>query len=154
MSSLPAAPGRIAFAPDFISGDLVHLGSARLLGSRCHNCGIVLFGRRHRCENCSSKRLETELLSDAGTIYTYTVQRYPPPPPFPASQPWIARPVAWVDLDARGPRILGPVDCSPEKARIDMRVAVRLRPAWEGAPGEEVIAFCFTPLSHYRADLA
>jgi hypothetical protein len=46
------------------------------------------------------------------------------------------------------------MDCSPEKVRIGMRVAVRLRPAWQDAPGEEVVAFCFTPLSHSRADRA
>jgi len=40
----------------------------RLLGNRYQGCGTVSLRPHHRCENCSSKRLDTELLSDSGPI--------------------------------------------------------------------------------------
>jgi uncharacterized OB-fold protein len=140
-----AGSRRLPFASGFIEGDLATLGGARLVGSRCRDCEVVLLGRRTRCENCSSKNLVSETFSSTGTIYSYTVQRYAPPPPFRASSPWVPRPIAWVDLDGAGPRILGPIACVPEAVEIGARVELFFEVGWVEDTGEESIVFGFRP---------
>jgi uncharacterized protein len=144
---------RLPFAPGFVEGDLRNLGSARLVGSRCRDCGVVLLGRRMRCENCSSKCLDSETFSSTGIIYTFTVQRYPPPPPFRAHSPWLPRPIAWVDLDESGPRILGPIACDPEVLKMGARVELFFEVGWAEDSGDEFITFGFRPYSSATASL-
>jgi uncharacterized OB-fold protein len=148
-----AGPRRLAFAPGFIEGDLTNLGAAKLKGSRCRDCGVVLLGSRVRCENCSSKSLDPEICSSAGIVYTFTIQRYAPPLPFRASSPWRPRPIAWVDLNESGPRILGPIVCAPEAIKIGARVELFFEVGWVEESGEEVIVFGFRPCGRARATL-
>lgn len=142
--SLEAVP----FRAGFIVGDFANLGSLRLAGSRCKRCGIALFGQRHRCENCASSELDHVEFARTGTIHSFTVQRYAPPPShsLPVT-PWHPRPVAWVDLDDHGPRILAPLACAPEQVAIGMAVAVRCHIAWADADGHPVVAYGFAPFT-------
>ena len=144
---------RFPFAPGFIEGDLENLRSARLVGSRCRDCGVVLLGRRMRCENCSSKNLDMEVFSSTGTIYTFTIQRYPPPPPFQASSPWVPRPIAWIDLDESGPRILAPIACAADAVKMGAKVELFFEVGWTEASGEEAIVFGCRPCGSTTAAL-
>jgi uncharacterized protein len=148
-----AGSRRQPFAPGFVEGDLADLLSARLIGSRCRDCGVVLFGRRLRCENCSSKNLDSEIFSSTGTIYSFTIQRYPPPPPFRAPVPWLPRPIGWVDLDRSGPRILSPIACVPEVLKIEARVELFFEVGWAEDSGDEFVAFGFRPCNPATATL-
>jgi len=135
---------RMAFRDGFLSGDLAKLGDVRLAGSRCRACGIALFGRRLRCENCSSPALDHVSFADTGSIHSYTVQRYPPPQPNACPEPWLPRPLAWIDLDDCGPRILGPIRCNPDDAEIGGRVHLVCGVGWiDQASGAEVIDYAF-----------
>ena len=49
-----------------------------LLGMRCVDCGVVVFGPATFCQSCSSQRLEEVELSSQGTLYSYTIVRVPP----------------------------------------------------------------------------
>jgi uncharacterized protein len=138
---------RLPFAPGFVEGELTNLRTPKLVGSRCRDCGVVLLGRRVRCENCSSKNLGSETFSSTGTIYSFTIQRYAPPPPFRAQSPWVPRPIAWVDLDDSGPRILGPVACAPEALRMGGRVELLFEVGWAEDSGDEFVVFGFRPYS-------
>ena len=135
----------VPFRPGFLSGNLADPGSVRLAGSRCNACGIALFGERHRCENCSSRELTHESFAATGKIHTYTVQRYAPPPPHSLPLPWEPRPIAWVDLDENGPRILAPIGCTPDEIEIGMSVRLECRVAWTEESGDGVIAYGFVP---------
>ena len=104
LGQVKSAMNRIPFKKGFLSGDLDVLESVRFVGSQCRACGDRLLGRRHRCENCSSADLADETYPSTGAVFTYTVQRYPPPAPYSAENPWRPRPLAWVDLD-EGPQI-------------------------------------------------
>lgn len=130
----------------FLTGDLMNAESVRLSGSRCNACGIALFGERHRCENCSSPDLDHVSFATTGRIYTYTVQRYAPPQPHSLPMPWQPRPIAWIDLDDNGPRILGPIACTPEEVLIGMAVQLDCQIGWKDGTGADVMAFGFIPL--------
>jgi uncharacterized protein len=149
-----AGSRRFPFAHGFIEGDLANLASARLKGSRCRDCGVVLLGKRLRCENCSSKNLDSEIFSATGTIYTFTIQRFPPPPPFRAPSPWLPRPIAWVDLDDSGPRILGPIACAPEVVKMRAKVELFFEVGWTEDSGDEAIVFGFRPCGLIAAPLS
>jgi len=138
------APGRVPFRDGFLTRDLADLDAVHLAGSTCNTCGIALFGERHRCENCSSRDLRPAVFAPTGTIFTYTVQRYPPPQPHAVPEPWTPRPLAWIDLD-KGPRVMGVVDCEPETVAIGSRVRLRCEIGWIDAEGCKVVSYKFEP---------
>lgn len=140
-----AADMRIPFRDGMLSGDLIHPASLRLAGSRCAECGLALWGVRRRCENCSSVQVSEAEFEPTGTVYTFTVQRYAPPKPHALLGPWKPRPVAWIDLDARGPRVLAPVDCSPDLMSIGMRVRLQCHVGYVDEQQREVVVYQFVP---------
>lgn len=147
-----AFASRVPFRDGFLSGDLASLTTLRLAGSRCQDCGVSLFGERLRCENCSSKNVKHEAFARNGAVYSYTIQRYPPPKPNATPDPWRPRPLAWIDLANNGPRILSPVDCSPEAISIGAAVRLRCDVAWLDAHEREVVAYTFVLHSHPTRD--
>jgi uncharacterized OB-fold protein len=134
---------RIAFREGFLFGDLSVLANVRLAGSRCVDCGIALFGERHRCENCSSSNVTHEHFSNRGTVFSYTIQRYPPPKPNAVPDPWLPRPLAWIDLADIGPRIMSPIECEPGDVSIGSPVRLECCVGWLDNEGREVIAYKF-----------
>jgi len=143
-------PPRLPFKAGFISGEFADLESLRLCGSRCRTCGVALLGRRHRCENCSSRELHDETFSTKGTVHTYTVQRFPPPQPHSCVLPWVPRPVAWIDL-TNGPRIIGAIKCSPDVLSIGLAVRLCFEIGWITSNGSEVVTYAFVPNTSHTA---
>ena len=76
-STLPAIDGW--FATD---GD----GGAYLIGGKCNKCGTYVFPpRANNCPNpaCDGDDLAQVPLSRRGKLWSYTENRYAPPPPHP-----------------------------------------------------------------------
>lgn len=55
-----------------------------LCAARCGGCGSVYFPRPASCRNpaCQDSALSEALLDGRGVLYSYTIQRYQPPPLF------------------------------------------------------------------------
>lgn len=140
---------RIPFKDGFLFGDLRHPPGLRLVGSRCADCGIALWGVRRRCENCSSRQVADEVFQPLGTVHTFTIQRYAPPRPHALREPWVPRPVAWIDLDGNGPRVLAAVDCAPDAIAIGMRVRLACDLGWVDEQGRDVVAYGFVPADRH-----
>ena len=136
---------RIPFKDGFLFGDLLDPPGMRLAGSRCAECRIALWGVRRRCENCSSLQVSSEAFEATGTVHTYTVQRYAPPKPHCLPDPWTPRPIAWIDLDGQGPRVLAPIDCSADAVMVGMRVRVRCDIGFVDEQNREVVTCDFVP---------
>ena len=134
---------RIPFKDGFMFGNPIHPPGLRLAGSRCAECGVALWGVRRRCENCSSVQVSEEAFEPGGTVYTFTVQRYAPPKPHALPEFWTPRPVAWIDLDRNGPRVLAPVDCPADAMAIGMRVRLECGVGYVDEQGREVIVYKF-----------
>lgn len=119
---------------------------ARLLGSRCSGCGSVYFPVTLGCRNpgCSDKRLETARLSRRGTLYSYTVQAYRPPPLFRMDD-WSPYAIGLVDLP-EGLRVMGMLGgCDPHDWRIGQAVALSTALLYRDDQGQDVLTYQFHP---------
>ena len=54
----------------------------QLVGSRCRECGEVTFPRQDGCPCCTASAMEDVLLARRGKLWTFTIQRFPPPVPY------------------------------------------------------------------------
>lgn len=81
-----------------------------LIGSRCDGCGTYVFPpRTENCPNpsCDSGSLSLTPLSRRGTVWSYAENRYAPPPPFKASEPFEPYALVAVRLETEGLIVLG-----------------------------------------------
>ena len=88
-------------------------GAPHLLGAKCPQCGTYVFPpRENNCPNpdCAADELQTAALSRRGTLWSYTENRYAPPPPYPSPDPFEPFAVAAVQLSDEGIIVLGKVD--------------------------------------------
>jgi uncharacterized OB-fold protein len=88
-------------------------GAPHLVGSKCPQCGTYVFPpRESNCPNpgCAADELQAVSLSRRGTLWSYTENRYAPPPPYPSPDPFEPFAVAAVQLADEGIIVLGKVD--------------------------------------------
>ncbi|MFN5605880.1 MAG: Zn-ribbon domain-containing OB-fold protein, partial [Actinomycetes bacterium] len=55
--------------------------SPQLIGSRCVTCGNHMFPVQQGCPKCTGAETEEVLLGRRGTLWTWTVQGFPPKAP-------------------------------------------------------------------------
>jgi uncharacterized protein len=91
-------------------------GVPHLIGSKCPQCGTYIFPPvlspgANNCPNpaCAGDELEQVPLSRHGALWSYTENRYAPPPPYPAPDPFEPFAVAAVTLADEGLIVLGKV---------------------------------------------
>src|SRR5688500_17265370 len=53
----------------------------RLIGGRCAACGACAFPTQDGCARCTATDMETVELSPRGTLWTWTIQGFPPKAP-------------------------------------------------------------------------
>ncbi|MED5812613.1 OB-fold domain-containing protein [Mycolicibacterium sp. 050232] len=56
-------------------------GRLRLVGGRCGACGEIEFPRKQSCRDCGGVDIAKVGLADHGVLWSWTVQRFPPPSP-------------------------------------------------------------------------
>ncbi len=127
-------PGRLR-----LDGDQASTGA--LLGMRCLDCGISVFGQAVFCQACSSARLEPVDLSRTGTLYSYTIVRVPPEG-WPGPVPYV---LGEVELP-EGPHILAEViDVAHDALRIGMEVRLALEEVQSGDSGPVFSVYKWAP---------
>jgi uncharacterized OB-fold protein len=95
-----------------VDGLFTEDGGARLLGSRCTVCGAYFFPKQYSfCRNptCGAPDLDDVALSTHGTLWSFTDNRYAPPAPYPAGEPFEPYGVAAVELSEERMIVLGQV---------------------------------------------
>ena len=104
------APAELAAIDGWWAAD--ESGVPHLVGAKCPGCGTYVFPpRAENCPNpdCEADQLEPAPLSRRGTLWSYTENRYQPPPPYPQADPFEPFAVAAVQLPAEGLIVLGKV---------------------------------------------
>ena len=69
-----------------------------LVGSRCRACATDTFPKQASCPRCGSQAVDAVTLPAAGTVWTWTVQRFAPKPPFRAPKRFTPFALAYIDL--------------------------------------------------------
>jgi len=80
------------------SGLIVDLdGEERLVGARCERCATHAFPLQATCPRCGAP-MSAVALAAAGTLWSWTVQRLEPKPPYRGPHPFEPFAVGYVDL--------------------------------------------------------
>jgi uncharacterized OB-fold protein len=133
----PVAPGLFTIEPS----------GPRLVASRCSKCGEVAFPKQASCAACAASAVEEIALSTSGTLWTFTIQRFPPPTPPYVAPPGGFRPygVGYVELP-EGVRVEARLtESDPAKLSIGMRMRLVLEVVASDGAGGEVVTFAFAP---------
>lgn len=89
---------------DPIDADILEIvdGDLRLLGGRCHACAEVTFPRAISCPRCGSTDTTVVRLAQRGRLWSWTIQRFPPPsPPYlPTAEEFTPFGLGYVELPA------------------------------------------------------
>ena len=119
-----------------------HGSEGILLGTKCRDCGIHVFGAASFCQACTSSNLEPVELSSRGTLYSYTVVRVPPAG-WPGPVPYV---LGQVEL-REGPHVLAEViDCRESDLRIDMKMELALRKVSPDASDVAKVVYKWRPV--------
>ncbi len=119
------------------------LDPPRLAGSRCECCGTVTFPVSRSCPRCAQAGMTACALPDRGTLWTWTVQGFPPKPPYVSpADGFRTFPVGYVDLG----EVLVETRLRADATRLSIGLPVRLvlELAWE-IDGDPVVTYAFTP---------
>jgi uncharacterized OB-fold protein len=111
-------------------------GEGRLLGGQCPSCGAYFFPKQWSfCRNpsCSGDELDDVELSTRGTLWSFTDNRYAPPPPYPAREPFKPYGVAAVELGDEQMIVLGQVarDTDIERLAVGDAMELVVEPLYE-----------------------
>lgn len=120
----------------------------KLIASRCQRCGEVSFPAQQSCPACTSETVEEILLSRRGQLWTWTIQRFPPPPP------WIGDPrrfepygVGYVELP-EGVRVEGRLTtANPDELAIGQTMELVVEKFADGQDGQSLMTFAFAPVA-------
>lgn len=125
-------------------------GEVRLVGSQCEDCGVVTFPRQSSCPRCTSLCVRERLLGREGTLWSWTIQSFPPKsPPYPLEDPDRFQPygVGYVELpgEVRVEALLTVAD--PDMLRIGMPLELTL----VRVPGiHDAVTYAFQPIEPER----
>lgn len=120
----------------------------QLIAGRCPACGATffpVFAETHR-PGCRGEAIEQVLLGPEATVASWTVQRYTPPPPFPAADPYQPMVIVTAAFD-EGLQVPGQlVGLSPDEVRVGLRVRTVAGVLYRSADGIEHLTWKFAPL--------
>jgi uncharacterized OB-fold protein len=120
---------------------------ARLLGSRCATCTIAYFPRAEVCHNpdCSASDVHDAEFGGSGTLWSFSIQSYPPPPPARYDEPYVPYALGVVDLDD-GLRVVGRVDVEdPASLTVGDRVELIVGALCHDEDGTVPVSWMFRP---------
>ncbi|MEM0232755.1 MAG: Zn-ribbon domain-containing OB-fold protein [Candidatus Nezhaarchaeales archaeon] len=110
-----------------------------LIAARCKKCGAIVFPKAAYCPNPDCEKdpgnMEVIELSRRGKLWSWTIQRYSPPPPF-KMEPFKPYAIGLVDLP-EGIRVLGML-ATTENLRCDMEVELTVGKLYEDGENEYI----------------
>jgi len=121
-----------------------------LIGSRCVLCGNHMFPTQGSCPRCTGSETETVELARRGTLWTWTIQGFPPkaPPYIGDADPKTFRPfgVGYVELPGEVKVEARLTESDPSKLHIGMEMELVIVPLATDDDGNEIMTFAFAPV--------
>ena len=135
MTTVPVAEGLFAETAE----------GPRLLGSRCVACGTPYFPTSPVCRNpgCDGGSMEDAAFGPSGTLWSYTIQYYPPPPPAKYDEPYVPYALGIIDM-ADGLRVLARIStASVDDVRVGTPVELVIEKLYTSPDGSDVMTWKF-----------
>lgn len=122
-----------------------------LLGSKCLDCDTYAFPPQSGCQRCSGTNTERTELSNRGTLWTWTIQGFPPksPPFIGDADPATFRSfgVGYVELPGQVKVETRLTESDPDKLNIGMAMEMVLEAIAKDASGADIVTFAFRPVA-------
>ena len=120
----------------------------RLKASRCVNCGNHMFPPQQGCPKCSSVETEPVELKPSGTLWSWTIQGFPPKRPYIGEkdpEKFVPYGVGYIDLEGQL-KVEGRLTINdPDQMKIGMPMTVVPEVIATDEDGTEVVTFAFAP---------
>ncbi|MEO0437673.1 MAG: OB-fold domain-containing protein [Pseudomonadota bacterium] len=120
--------------------------SLTLLGSYCCDCDEHFFPRQSSCTKCPTEKLKNVELGDKGTLWSWTVQGFPPKPPYRTDKPaeqFQPYGVGYVELSC-GLKVEARIlHGDSQEFRIGDSMQLSIIPFFLDDEGREVLSFAF-----------
>ena len=120
--------------------------SVTLIAAVCAECEATVFPTQASCPRCTGERIQPVLLPDRGALWSYTIQRFRPKPPYDGPQDFEPYGVGYVQL---GDRVLVEgrlTENNPARLRIGQAMKVVTDRYTVDADGAPVVTFAFQPI--------
>jgi len=115
---------------------------AKLLGSKCTDCGEVTFPQQPSCPKCGTLTTQPIALSRRGRLHTYTIIHHQTP----GYQGPVPYTIGLVELP-EGLFVLAPVTVTdPQAIRVGMDLEFTLETQFTDEKGAQVVAYKFRPV--------
>ena len=123
----------------------------RLIGSKCADCGTVTFPAQDSCPKCCGQSVARHLLARRGTLWSWTIQGFPPkaPPYAGPVTPDRFQPfgVGYVELAGEVIVETRLTENDPDKLAIGMTMELVIEPFDTDAPNGPVVTYAFRPVA-------
>jgi uncharacterized OB-fold protein len=124
-------------------------GRPVLLGSRCTNCDNHMFPRQNGCPRCMSSEQDDVELATTGTLWSWTVQAFPPKaPPYlgPVGDDFVPFGVGYVELPGEVRVEARLTEADPDRLEIGMPMELVVDTLGNDDDGNEIITYAFAPV--------
>lgn len=146
--STPAAKHTHSVDPGRLRLDNSEGTAGTLLGMKCLDCSIYVFGQAVFCQACTSARLEAVELSRQGTLYSYTIVRVPPEG-WPGPVPYVLGEVQLPE----GPHVLAEViEVTESDLKIGLNVELALREVQAQGSEQSRVVYKWMPAGTVQAE--
>lgn len=119
-----------------------------LIGGKCDSCSSYCFPKFSNIHKpgCRMRQVKEVLLSRRGRLDSYTIQYYPPPPPFVPTDPFVPYAVGLVALP-EGISVLGILTgCNIHALKVNIDVELVVEKLYEDEQGNEALSWKFRPV--------
>lgn len=117
----------------------------RLLGAACRACGATTFPRQSSCPRCTATDMADTQLAPRGTLWTWTIQRFQPKPPYHGPDPFVPYGVGYVELPGQVMVESRLTENDPDRLRIGTEMELVIVPVRKDEDGTTVTTFAFRP---------
>jgi len=124
-------------------------GPARLIGSQCARCDTVAFPSQPSCPKCTSVDVTQRPLARRGTLWSWTIQCFPPKsPPYAVDDPGAFEPygVGYIELPGEVRVEARLTEADPDRLLIGMPMELTLVPA-PGGETRGTVTYAFRPVT-------